>query len=440
MFSHARRLLTTRAAVCLLAVGALLLSACGSGDDAGQQASGDGKLTGSLEIVWPGTSDPEKQVAQDFAAEMAKQDIKIEYTFLSWRDMQQQLAVRVQANDPPDITMTQDVTDLVRLGALEPLGDYLADSGIDTKSFSPGSLEYSTIDGRLYALPYLAQAFTLIVNEKMLGDAGMKVADLKTWADVEKAAAAMTKDGKYGFAYPAGNPRFAFRVPLTIGYSNGVNIGAPDPADEAKWKELLDHMAKLTPSRPPADKAWDYPEMWQAYAKGEVGMIVAGTYFTANLYPLNPGIIGQSVQLAYPAGPSADKALAPVSNAGYGIFAGSKNKELAWHVLKQLASDKWTARLAAVVNTPARSSVSLDALKPEVQQVYPDAVDGQMKQLENNIDLIKNNGTPLKQIPGQPEMEPELQEVMLQFLDGKVGRDEAYSLLQERLSAVAKSG
>lgn len=414
------------------------LSACTGGDLGGGNEGSDSPSGGGgrLEIVWPGTSEPEIAVAEEFGAAMAEQEVEIEFNYLSWADMQQQLAVRIQAGDFPDITMTQDVTDLVGLDALEPLDNYMAEAGLGPELFSPGALEYSTIDGTLYSLPYLAQSFTLIVNEPMLSAAGFAPADLATWADVEAAAEAMTHGDKKGFAFPMGNPRFAFRVPLTIGYSNDMNLGDPDPAKEQHWLELLDHLEAMRSFRPAADTAWDYPEMWQAFASEQVGMIVAGTYFSANIQPLNPESLETSVSLPYPAGPSGE-ALTPVSNAGYAIFSGSQNKDLAWTVLQELASPEWTARLAAVVNTPARTDVSLEDLQASVEQVYPDAVEGRMTQLENDIDVIQESGTPLKQIVGQPEMEAEVQEVLLQFHDGAVTRDEAYDLLSERLSAVA---
>ncbi|WP_156199599.1 ABC transporter substrate-binding protein [Actinotalea caeni] len=440
MMSHTRRFSRRQALMIGVAGGAATLTACtggglGDGSSQSDDEGGDGS-GGSLEIVWPGTSDPEIAVAEEFGAAMAEQGIEIEFNFLSWADMQQQLAVRIQANDVPDITMTQDVTDLVGLGALEPLEGYLEDSAVDTTLFSPGSLEYSTIDGKLYSLPYLAQAFTLIVNEPMLAEAGFAPEELRTWDDVVAAAAAMTDGDRYGFACPLGNPRFAFRVPLTMGYSNNLNLGDPDPAAEQRWLELLDHLVALQPYRPAADVAWDYPEMWQAFANGQVGMIVAGTYFSANVQPLNPEALETAVSMPYPAGPSGE-ALAPVSNAGYAIFSGSSNKELAWTVLQELASPEWTARLAAVVNTPARADVTIDDMADAVAEVYPDAVEGRLTQLENDMAVIQTSGTPLKQIVGQPEMEAEVQEVLLDLLDGSIERDEAYGLLIERLGAIA---
>lgn len=428
-----------RGLAALLAASALALTACSSSPSTPEKpAESGGATTGKVEVVWPGTSDPEMKLAEDFKAAMAEEGIEIEYNFLSWSDMQKQLTVRIQGGNPPDITALQDVTDMVRLGGLAPLNDRIEKSGIDEANFRPGSLEYSNIDGKQYSLPVIAQAFTLAVNEEMLNDAGYKIEDLKTWDDLEKAAAAMTGNGKYGFAYPLGVARFAFRGALTAGYSNDLNIGEIGPENEKQWRELLTHLKALKDARPAADVAWGYPEMFQAFANGEVGIIPAGTFFTANVYSLNPEIVGKTRQIAYPAGPSGT-AQAPVSSMGYGIFAKSSNPELSWKVIEALTSDEWSVRTAAVVNTPASKTVTLDALKDEVAKVYPDATEGHLAQLEDQMKLIDESGTPLKQIPGQPAMETEFQEVILQFLDGKIDLDTAYGYLDERLGKIAES-
>lgn len=453
MFRRTSRSLLGRRALPLsvIAVSAVLLASCsstpsepsspttaattGSGESPGDEPT-EATPTGKVEIVWPGTSDPEKRLAEDFAAAMAEQDIEIEYNFLSWSDMLKQLAVRIQGKNPPGVTPLQDITDMVSLGGMLPLDDLIARDGIDLDKYLPGTLDYSTwTDGKLYDLPVTAQAFDLVVNEEMLNEAGYQIEDLETWADLEAAAAAMTKDGKYGFAYPLGVPRFAFRGALTAGYSNDLNIGSIQPEDEQKWKELLDHLAALEPYTPPAQSAWAYAEMFQAYSNGEVGIIPAGTFFTANVYAINPDIVGKSRQIAYPAGPSGTSQ-APISNMGYGVFVDAEDPELAWYVVKQLAADEWIARIAAVVNTPAVTTVSMDDLRTAVEDVYPDAVEGHMQQLEDQITLIADHGVPLVAVKGQSAMEPEFQEVIINFLDGNVDRDTAYQQITERLGEI----
>lgn len=423
----------------LLAGGALLLSACGTG---GAQEDADlDEASADLQVVWPGTSDVEMAVAEDFQADIAEinEDLHLEYDYMSWDDMHDQMAIQIQAGNPPDLTMTQDVTDLVRLGGLLELDDNLAESSLDAEEFRPGTLEYTTMDDNLYALPYLAQAFTLIVNEDLLADAGMDVEDLQTWEDLEDAAEAMTTDDTYGFAFPMGEARFAFRGMMTAAYSNDLLVDDTDPEFEQRWVELLDHLDTLREYRPNADATWDYSDMFRAYANGEVGMISAGTFFTANAYELNPDIIGDSRQLAYPQGPSAEGTRAPVSTVGYGVFADGDTPDLSWQVVERLVDDEWVARQAAVVHVPARETVTLDDIRPQIEEVYPDAVEGQEQQITDAMELIDSDGVPLEPIIGQSAMEPEVQEVLRNLSDGDISTDDAYAALMERISEVQEN-
>ncbi|NED98306.1 extracellular solute-binding protein [Phytoactinopolyspora alkaliphila] len=439
---NSSRLITRRAWFAFPAAAALALAACGSDDGDPDSASGGNAniedADAELQFIWPGTSDPEMRVAEDFQADLNEDNpnLKLEYNFMSWGDMQDQLAIRIQAGNPPDLTMTQDVLDLVRMQGLEPLRDRLEGSDLEASEFRPGTLEYSTVDGELYAVPYLAQAFTLVVNEELLAEAGMAVEDLKTWADMEAAAEAMTTEDTYGFAYPMGNPRFAFRVPMTAAYSNDLLMNDTSPEAEQQWRELLDHFEAMRPYRPAADVTWDYADMFRAYANGEVGMIAAGTFFTPNVYELNPQIIDVSRQIAYPAGPSAEQSKAPVMNVGYGIFAGGQNPDLSWNVLERLVDDEWVARQASVVHVPARTTVGVDAIVEHLPDIYPEAIDGQTRQIEDMMALIDEGGVAYEPIPGQPEMEPEVQEIMRTFNDGSIDADEAYALLMERIGEV----
>lgn len=426
----------TRRQLFPLVAGAAVLTACTPTESTPSPGGtgADGAPAGRLEVVWPGTSDPEMAVAESFAEAMSGQGIEIEYNFLSWADMQQQLAVRIQAGNPPDLTMTQDTTDLVAMGGLRALDDLFEASDFSRDQFRPGTLEYSTHEGSLYALPYSAQAFDLIVNTELLSAKGVSVEDLGTWADLESAAAELTGDGVYGFAYPLQNPRFAFRGALTAGYSNDLNIGDTDPAQHDKWIELLGHLAALAPSRPSADVAWAYPEMFRAFANGEVAMIPAGTFFTANVYELNPGIVEVSKQIVYPAGPSGT-AQAPVSNTGFAIFEGSANADLAWHVIQQLMAPEFLARLNAVAHVPALSTVTEAELANPVAEIYPSASEAHLQQIVDQIDLIDSSGTALIPIPGQPAMEPEFQALILDFLNGAADAETTYTALMERFDA-----
>lgn len=434
----------------------LLVSGCGAsgGNTAGENGGGSqppstaasgepidwSTVKADIRFVYPGTSEAEKELAEQFKARMKEKypNVNIEYMYLSWADMEKKLSVMLNSGDVPDLTQTQDVTNLVRLNGLEDLTPYFEQEGEQLKKddFLPGTMEYAQEDGKLYAVPNLANSFTLIVNEQMLNEAGMKLEDLQTWEDVEKAAKAMTKDGKYGFGYPLGTARFSFRVPFTAAYSNDLLLSDTSDESKSKYMETLQHFKNLEPYQPKAHLTWGYPEMFRAYSNGEVGMIAAGTFFTANVYSINPDIVNVSRTIAYPKGPSGTVAKAPVSNVGIAMFKDSKNKEVAWRLIQEWSSQEFNSTAASVVNVTAIKSTSLDEIIKKSEKIYPKAIEGHKTMLNDFSKLLDESGVPMDKIPGQSEMEVVVQEQMAKLLNDKVTVEEAYAAIKDGIDKI----
>ncbi|NOU91702.1 extracellular solute-binding protein [Paenibacillus sp. LMG 31456] len=393
-----------------------------------------------IRFVYPGTSEAEKELAEQFKTRMKEKypNVNIEYMFLSWQDMEKKLAVMINSNDWPDITMTQDITNLAQLDGLEDLKPYLEKKGTALKKedFLPGTLEYGKQGDKVYSIPSLANSFTLLVNEKMLNEAGMKLDELKTWADVEKAAQLMTKDGKFGFGYPLGVPRFAFRVPFTAAYSNDLILDDTSDASKKKYIETLEHFKKLEAYGPKAQLTWGYPEMWRAFSNGEVGIVAAGTYFSANVYSINPEIMKLARAIPYPQGPSGTKAKAPVSSVGVGMFKGSKNKEVVWRLIEEWSSNEFNSTQAATVNISALTKSNFDEIIKKAEKIYPKAIEGHKRVTQDFNQILATSGVPMATIPGQTEMEVIVQENMAKLLTGKSTTEEAYKSIKENIDKI----
>jgi len=393
-----------------------------------------------IRFVWPGTSEIEKDMAEKFKAAMKEKypGVNIEFMYLSWSDMEKKLAVMINTGDAPDLTQTQDVTNLVQMDGLEDLTPYLQQAGdrLKPENFLPGTLEYSTIDGKVYSIPQLGQAFALMVNEEMLNAAGMKVEDLKTWADLEKAAQLMTKDGKFGFGYPVGVARFAWRVPFTASFSNDLALDDTSEASRSKYIELLQHFKNLEAYQPEAHVTWGYPEMFRAYANGEVGIIPAGSFFSPNAYPINPDILKVTRVIPYPQGPSGSGAKAPTLNVGYGIFKGSKNKEVAWKLLEEITSPEFNAMQAATIHFSAIKGTDMSGADQIIEQVYPKAVEDHKRITQEFFDVASQYGVEAPKIKGQPEMETAFQDEMMALITGKKTAEETYESIKKALDAI----
>jgi len=79
----------------------------------------DAELTAHLRVLYPGTSDLEKEIAGDIAAEMKKKypNVEVEFLFLVWSDLESKLAAMIASGDYPDVMQIQDVVNPVSMGA-----------------------------------------------------------------------------------------------------------------------------------------------------------------------------------------------------------------------------------------------------------------------------------------------------------------------------------
>jgi len=397
----------------------------------------------TLRVVFPGTSETEKQGAVRLKqlAESKLPGIKIEMMYIGWPDLEKKLSVMLPGGDIPDLVQQQEATTLVAMGALEPLDPYLArpDSPLKKEQFFEGVWNYSQYDGKMFTIPIRAISYGLIVREDLLSEAGMKLTDLKTWDDLKRAAKAMTKGNVYGYGYPLGLPRFAWREgPYIAGYSNNFDISDTSEATKPKYLEMLRLFKDLQPSMSPTTKVMGLREAFQAWGLGNIAMMPTGDFFVANLYPINPKILKVSRVVAFPKGPSAQKQWAPVANVGWAMFKGSKNKEEAWKALAFFTSLENLTEESAMLNTPARRDIDMAKLSAAAAKFYPDAVEDNRRIINDFVTNAHSIGVPMRKILRREEMEVAFQKIMIEMLDGKLTPEQAYDRIKAEIDKIKR--
>jgi len=397
----------------------------------------------TLRVVFPGTSETEKQGAVRLKqlAESKLPGIKIEMMYIGWPDLEKKLSVMLPGGDIPELVQQQEATTLVAMGALEPLDPYLArpDSPLKKEQFFEGVWNYSQYDGKMFTIPIRAISYGLIVREDLLSEAGMKLTDLKTWDDLKRAAKAMTKGNVYGYGYPLGLPRFAWREgPYISGYSNNFDISDTSEATKPKYLEMLRLFKDLQPSMSPTTKVMGLREAFQAWGLGDIAMMPTGDFFVANLYPINPKILKVSRVVAYPKGPSATKPWAPVANVGWAMFKGSKNKEEAWKALAFFTSLENLTEESAMLNTPARRDIDMAKLSAAAAKFYPDAVEDNRRIINDFVTNAHSIGVPMRKILRREEMEVAFQKIMIEMLDGKLTPEQAYDRIKAEIDKIKR--
>jgi multiple sugar transport system substrate-binding protein len=389
----------------------------------------------------PGSSEAEKQWCADFKKyiEAKYSGVTIEYLNIPGGDLLQKITVMVKAGDVPDLILAQDITDLVKMDALEPLNVYLKkQKELKIQDFNQGALEFSKVNGKIYSLPVLAVGYGLMVNTKLLSETGFKLENLKTWNDLLAAAKAMTKGGTYGYGLCGSVPRFTFRDFYIAAASNGLMYDKlADPASKKKFIELMKFYKKLSPYITPAVSSVEWGAVHQYIVNGKIGFLGTGTYYSGYLYGFAPDSLEYLRPIQFPKGPSVTKPVSLVGNAGYAIFKQSKNKALAWKILTEAFNKKFAAQFAGSINMTALKTIPTEILQQEVNKYYSKHLNAQMDILSKWDRILSKGGVPQPKITGQAEIERVYQEKFFLMLAGKITPEEMYAQFVGQVKEIA---
>jgi multiple sugar transport system substrate-binding protein len=190
-------------AVATVAAASLALAGCGFGGGSGGDASG-GATT--LNLLVPSYSDNTQKLWQDVIAGFEKKntDIKVNLEVQSWDNLESVISTKIQGGDAPDIYNGGPFAGFAADDLLYPTKDVVSS---DTYSdFQESFLKNEELDGTAYALPFIASARALFVNNELLTKAGVSTPP-KTWDELLDAAVKVSKlgGGVAGYGMPLGS-------------------------------------------------------------------------------------------------------------------------------------------------------------------------------------------------------------------------------------------
>lgn len=203
-------------AAALVAVGAMLLTACGSSSKSNTPAAGSTSASGStgasaassaasgkLEVFSWWTSGSENAALQELfkATKAANPNIDIANAAVAGgagTNAQQVLATRLSAHDIPTTWQTHAggaLGDYVNQGVAADLTSLYNDNGW-TKSVPKSLLDSLTYDGKIYAVPTgVHRNSVLWWNKSLMTQAGVNLGDSVSWSQLESAAKALKAKG-----------------------------------------------------------------------------------------------------------------------------------------------------------------------------------------------------------------------------------------------------
>lgn len=302
----------------------------------------------------------------DAAIEQFKQKhpgVKVTYVSgIKKEDYSEWLAEKMLAGEEPDVFVVpgEDFNMYVAMGALENLSYYgNSDRDFSWKSYYPAALEYGRYEGDSYSLPVASVPTLMFVNKTLL--AREKIAIPRndwTWQEFLDICRRVTKDTDGdGVLDQFGVYDYDWKLAAV---TNRVNLfradGRASYFADSRMEEAIQFMLELHDAQRGREvTAKDFDMGRVAFRP-----FTFAEYRTYKPYPWRikkySSFEWDCIKL--PAGPSGDN-VSSLQTMLLGMSAKSKNKELAWQLLKEICydTDIQQLMLARTQGLPSRRDV-----------------------------------------------------------------------------------
>lgn len=264
-------------AVAIAAAAALTLTSCGFSGGSSGGGGGEGDAS-SLNLLVPSYSDNTQKLWEDVIAgfEEANPDIKVNLEVQSWDNLESVIATKVSGDQAPDI---YNGGPFVGFAADDLLYKASEVTSPDTLSdFQESFLENEKYQGEAYALPWIASARALFVNNDLLEQAGVSEAP-KNWDELLDTATKVSAlgGGVAGYGMPLGSEEAQAEAAVwlwggggSFGNESEITIDTPENLVGAEQiKKMID--AGATQADPGSTQR---SPLMEIFIQGKIGMQV----------------------------------------------------------------------------------------------------------------------------------------------------------------------
>ncbi len=313
-------------------------------------------------------------IADEFTK--ANPGIKIEMEYVSYDALHDKI-VTAMASTPPayDIVLVDDpwYAEFAKAGYITDLTDKLTPE-MKEKVFK-AAWDISTVNGKVYGMPWLLDQKYFFYNEKILKDAGFN-APPKTWEElVEQAKVIKEKKlAEYPIVWSWAQAEAAICDWVTLLYGNGGSFlddkGMPAFNNE-KGVEVLTWMVKSMDDglTNPASISYVEEDVRNTFSQGNAAFALNWNYMfdMANFSDKESKVTGQVKMALIPVFKSAADAGVQSSSINgsmaFSVVTGSANGDAAWKYLAYLTSEDVQNRYSAHLLPIWQSSFEGDAGK-----------------------------------------------------------------------------
>jgi multiple sugar transport system substrate-binding protein len=263
------------AAVAVAAAASLTLASCGFGGGSGD---GDADGANTIDLLVPSYSDATQGLWEDVIAgfEEENPDITVNLEVQSWDNLESVITTKIQGGEAPDIYNGGPFAGFAADGLLYPAEEVVSPAIFE--DFQESFLANAEVDGTAYALPFIASARALFVNNALLEQAGVAAAPT-TWDELLDAATKVSAlgGGIAGYGMPLGSEEAQAEAAVwlwggggTFGDAEAITVDDPSNLPGAEQiKKMID--AGATQADPGST---DRSPLMDIFIQGQIGMQV----------------------------------------------------------------------------------------------------------------------------------------------------------------------
>jgi len=341
------RTTTAVAAAALVA----LVAGCGGGGTGGNESTdGEGGEGGSLDVwIMQGTNPSADaffdEVTTAFKDETGA-DLNVE--FVEWADAHDRFVTSIAGGTTPDVaeTGTTWTPEFADAGALAPLDEYIDAAGLGD-DLVEGLVEAGTYDEQLYGMPWYAGVRSLVYNTEIFEEAGVEPPT--SWAELEEAAKAIKAKfpDKIAVAVP-GDAEFTV-YPWVWGAGGEIATLEGDTwtsgLDSPESQEGLSFWTGLAAQDLSSAGAttWKETDVLDAFAQGNVGMAVMGSWTPGAIVEANADMEGKFAAVPIP---GKDGGIAPsvLGGSHLSMFETADDKDLAFKFIELMTTGEFATK------------------------------------------------------------------------------------------------
>ena len=367
------------------ATGALLLAAttaaCGSGGESGE-TEGDALTVWIMQGTNPSADDFFAEVSTAFEEQTGA---TLDVEFVEWADAHDRFVTSIAGGTTPDVAETGSTwtAEFADAGALAPLDEHVDDAGV-SDDLVEGLVEAGTYDEQLYGMPWYAGVRSLVYNTEMFEQAGVEPP--ATWAELEEAAAGLKEEypDKIAVAVP-GDAEFTVypwvwaaggEVATLEGDTWTSGLDSPQAQEGiAFWTGLATEGGYSSAGA----TTWRETDVLDAFAAGDVGMAVMGSWTPGAIVDQNPDMEGNFAAVPIP---GKDGGIAPsvLGGSHLSMFETAEDKDLAFQFIEMMTTgdfaQQWGEQSGYFPGQVSLLDETLESTDPLVAPFAEQFVDG----------------------------------------------------------------